>query len=176
MERGIALTTAAAPIGVSCQALISSMTTRNRAPIRLAESSSRARLAVTGSSSDGGRSASAVDLPVSLAADDHHRDRSHGGDRSLGEEDRAPVEQLREDATRRGADRSADRGGRRPAVQRGIAAAGRPREHRQRGGEHERAAHALHAAQGDEQAQRARGSATDRGEAEDDQPGHQRRR
>ena len=150
------------------------MTTKNRAPIRLAESSNRPRLAATGSSSDGGRSASAA---ISRCASRRTMITAIAATAATG-------------AWARKIERQSNSCVRTPPAAGPIAApiaaaADQPCRGESPGraapantgndaASTRRAPHALHTAQRDEQVQRARGSATDRGETEDDQAGHQR--
>ena len=88
-----------------------------------------------------------------------HPERRH---RRLRDEDRPPVERLREHAAERGPEREPERPGRRPA---------RAPEHRQRARQEQRGADALDATRGDQEAQALRGRAGDRGGEEEPEPG-----
>ena len=99
---GIAETVAAAAIGERPHPSVSRMTSRKRAPVSPAESSARPT---------SGRRSGAPLGPGSGGAGGHRRQRDQQQERHLEEEDRLPVEELRQQAAERRADGDADRRG-----------------------------------------------------------------
>src|SRR5204862_243510 len=84
------------------------------------------------------------------------------GDGRLRDEDRAPVERLRQHTPERRPDREAERGGGGPAL---------GAEHRQRRREQQRSAHALDASGADQEAEALRRRARERRREEEPEPG-----
>ena len=84
------------------------------------------------------------------------RRRARSARRRLEDEDRAPVEELRQDAAERGPDRGAERAGGRPDRDAAGGRAGERREERERAGEQQRGADPLEAAEDDQRRQAPR--------------------
>ena len=106
-----------------------------------------------------------------------HRDRAcRGGEqrsaceRRLHDEDRPPVEELRQDAAQHRPERRAEHRHLRPERNPGLPSAGEPAEERDRRRQHERRAEPLDAAEGDQHRQVHRGGAADRRGGEEDEP------